>query len=97
MIKNLINAIRLKRPRLALEADYGSSRKAAINLMCFECCGGSISTVTSCKSYSCALWRFRPNAAGKRPDNIVPNKKVLEDLIAIENGKNANKIQQNPM
>jgi hypothetical protein len=74
--------IRLKRPHIALECDYGSGRKAAINLMCLSCMGGSISGVSGCKSYSCPLWRFRPNPLSvNRPKDIIPSKEELEILI----------------
>ena len=81
MIQRIENQLRLKRPNLALEADYGSSRKSAINLACYSCMGGSVGSVSNCKSYACPLWRFRPNPLTiERPKGKIPNKEELEKL-----------------
>lgn len=77
---NLVNEIRIKRPKEAIKMDYEGSRSAAIDFMCFQCYGGEMQGPKSCKSYCCPLWRFRPGADKSTPPGIPP-KELYEGLI----------------
>ena len=72
----------------AIEAYYGNGRKAAIELMCFDCMGGHGEVgykkdASNCKAHSCPLWRFRPGAKNtKIPEGTVPPKEKLAKKLA---------------
>ena len=74
------NDIRLKKPSMALKADYENSRSAAIHLMCLSCMEGTSSSVNECTDQVCPLWSYRKNGISKVTISCIPSKDTLERL-----------------
>lgn len=92
--------MRQKYPKSGYNCDYKNSKSHAIRLFCLTCMGGSVSLVSSCKSYDCPLWKHRPNAATiKLPDGIIPTqeeyKTLIEKKAAGRTGEHLKKAKEN--
>jgi hypothetical protein len=61
------------------------SRKAAMELFCIECMGGTISEVGRCTSPGCSLYLFRPNLKLDESGETVLEEESVEDeeLVAV--------------
>lgn len=65
--------IRAASPAKASRADHGGSLRAAVDLKCLECAGGSRTEVERCEALRCFLWPHRPGRDDRvRPAGMVP-------------------------
>lgn len=85
---------RKKHPGLAIKADYGGSRTAAIHLFCITCMGGSRSDAVSCQTKTCPLWQFRPGGKKGVISKALPTKEFLEGKISPEKRETGKKLAQ---
>jgi len=79
---SIASSIRAKKPAKAKKADHNGSLRAAIDLSCEECCGGSLSEVSRCTRYECFFWVVRPgDGPTQRPAGVVPTEAEYDAAI----------------
>ena len=80
---SVLAELRRKHPAKAKRADHGTSLRAALDLKCLDCAGGSRAEVRDCTCYACPLWPHRPYAESTtRPVGAVPTAEEYDAMAA---------------
>lgn len=75
--------LRKSMPGKASRADHGTSLRAAVDLKCMECAGGSRAEVAACPVYHCFLWPHRPAQDDRtRPAGTTPTEEEYAAMVA---------------